>query len=94
MSSIKNDTKYILLYIYYIGFIEIRNCAFCLTQFSYSERNLKKLVENYHAWKDRINTPQVMERFKEILVKVKRQARAETKSLGESNFIISSSSRL
>jgi condensin complex subunit 1 len=49
-----------------------RDIAFCLSLLPFkSERSVKKLIEGFQFYRDKLHEPQVYEKFTEILVKVR-----------------------
>ena len=49
-----------------------RDIAFCLSLLPFkSERSVKKLIEGFQFYRDKLHEPQVYEKFTEILAKVR-----------------------
>ncbi|KAL4444819.1 hypothetical protein ABPG74_016027 [Tetrahymena malaccensis] len=62
---------------------EWRNCSFCLSQLSYNEKGLRKLIEFYENYREKLNDSEIMENFQNILIKLKRLPKQEMKPLIE-----------
>ena len=61
-----------------------RDLAYCLSQINYSEKALKKLVEMYPYYKERLCDPAVMSHMEFIQKKARKFAKPEMKQLIES----------
>lgn len=62
---------------------EWKNCSYSLSQLSYNERGLRKLIEYYESYREKLNYPDIMENFSNILIKLKRLPKPEIKPLME-----------
>ena len=49
---------------------EWRNTAYCLSLLPYNEKGLRKLIEMFENYREKLFDPQIMECFKSILQKV------------------------
>jgi hypothetical protein len=49
---------------------EWRNTAYCLSLLPYNDKGLRKLIEMYENYREKLFDPQIMECFKAILQKV------------------------
>jgi len=58
-----------------------RNSAFCLSQLSFNEKGIRRLMDNFELYRERLNDPSINDCFKNILTKLKKNAKAETKAL-------------
>lgn len=69
-----------IIFIHTLDPIEWRNTAFCLSQFNYSEKSLRKLLELYDDWKEKLSIENINERFLQIYSKVKKSQKAEIRA--------------
>ncbi|EGR27594.1 hypothetical protein IMG5_193940 [Ichthyophthirius multifiliis] len=59
------------------------NCSFCLSQLSYNEKGIRKLLEFYESYREKLTNNTIMENFQGVLSKLKRMQKQELKSLIE-----------
>ena len=64
-----------------------RDIAFCLSLLSYTEKTIKKLLENIPLFKDKVQVQEVYDFFRNIITGTLKQAKPELKVMND--FIIS-----
>lgn len=42
---------------------EWKNCSYCLSQLSYNEKGLRKLIEFYENYREKLSNPEIMDNF-------------------------------
>lgn len=57
-----------------------RDIAYCLSLLNYSEKSLKKLIDNIQYFKDKIQCDEVYQSFKSIITNISKLAKPEIKS--------------
>jgi condensin complex subunit 1 len=60
---------------------EWRNTAYCLTQLSYNEKGLRKLIHMFEFYREKLLDQVVNEHYKTLLTKLKKFMKQETKTL-------------
>lgn len=55
---------------------EWTNISHALKMFSYNEKGLKKLLEHFEQYREKLNIPIILENFKSIVLKVKKMPRS------------------
>jgi len=58
-----------------------RNSAYCLSLLQYNEKSIRKLVDNFEFYREKLADDEINEYFKNLLTKFKKMGRAETKIL-------------
>lgn len=51
------------------------NISHSLKMFSYNEKGLKKMLEYFEQYREKLNHPVILENFKAIVLKVKKMPR-------------------
>ena len=59
---------------------EYRNLAYCLSLLDFSDRTMKKLIDLFHLYKDKLTDQVVNSYFQKIITKTKKGAKAETRA--------------
>ncbi|KAH8279002.1 hypothetical protein KR018_012246 [Drosophila ironensis] len=58
-----------------------RDIAFCLSQLTYNERSVNKLIDNIHTFRDKVQVDEVYQYFKQIISNTSKLAKPELKAV-------------